>query len=77
VFNENSSRTRQNFFQNALIQHLWSRFVQQEPKIVSDFFSTLKQQERSALRIYNFKQDVAHLQQATGFEIIPKSMVTI
>jgi hypothetical protein len=56
---------------------LWSRFVQQEPKIVSDFFSTLKQQERSALRIYNFKQDVAHLQQATGFEIIPKSMVTI
>jgi hypothetical protein len=28
VFNENSARTRQLFFQHALMQHLWNRFVQ-------------------------------------------------
>ena len=43
VFNENSARTRQLFFQHALMQHLWNRFVESEPKVISDFFLTLKQ----------------------------------
>ena len=71
VFNENSRVLRVGFFSDPLVQLLWSRFLKQETDMVRSSLQQVLGNSQSALRTFNFKSDVAFLQQACNFEILP------
>jgi len=71
VFNENSRVLRIGFFSDPLVQVLWTRFLKQETEMVRSILQQVLGSQQSALRTFNFKSDVAFLQNASNFEILP------
>lgn len=67
IFNENSKKTRIEFFRDPLVQHLWSHYIKNCKQEFEKFIRQMRQQNMGEQRLDRFFDDLNNVQTAANF----------
>ena len=67
IFNENSKRTRIEFFREPLVQHLWNQYSHDCCNDFENFLKSMRAQPMGEQRLDRFFDDLNNVQTAANF----------
>jgi len=67
IFNENSKKTRIEFFRDSLVQHLWAQYIKNCKQEFEKFIRQMREQNMGEQRLDRFFDDLNNVQTAANF----------
>mmetsp|Transcript_25419 Transcript_25419/g.31801 ORF Transcript_25419/g.31801 Transcript_25419/m.31801 type:complete len:112 (+) Transcript_25419:309-644(+) len=75
VFRENSKRIRASFFNNELVQLMWSKYIQSESEYIANYLAELINVEGKQSEAYILLKDILVLSNRLNFQILKPELL--
>mmetsp|Transcript_4195 Transcript_4195/g.5591 ORF Transcript_4195/g.5591 Transcript_4195/m.5591 type:complete len:112 (-) Transcript_4195:157-492(-) len=75
VFRENSKRIRASFFNNELVQLMWSKYIHSESEYIANYLAELINVEGKQSEAYILLKDILVLSNRLNFQILKPELL--